>query len=101
MDYYTIFDLEVLEGFGDASDHKREVSEVSGYPDCFGLWATIWPDYEGSMRAYSKLYPNTLFLLTGEGEDPVDVWHAYYRDGKSHVVQAEIVYPPYDETLLK
>lgn len=42
-----------------------------------------WYDYEKDMLVLSKLYPNTVFMLHGSGQEGEhDVWVAYFQNGK-------------------
>jgi hypothetical protein len=53
------------------------------------------------MRAFSKIYPNTLFKLKGEGEEAGDVWIKYFKNGKMQSCPAKITFEEYDENKLK
>lgn len=60
-----------------------------------------WYDWQKDCEELSKDYPNLLFSLEGEGEDNDDIWKAWFRNGKSVVVRAKIVFeePDLDEIL--
>lgn len=60
-----------------------------------------WYRHEIDMKAFSTLFPNLIFRLTGEGEDPGDIWKKYFKDGKVQVCHAKITYDPFDEGKLK
>ena len=53
------------------------------------------------MLKYSKLHPELLFCITGEGEGSDDRWKHYFKNGKSQFCQGEIIYPEYYESQLK
>jgi len=53
------------------------------------------------MRQYSLKHPNTLFKLSGEGEESGDIWQEYYLNGKMQLVTAQIVFDDFDESKLK
>lgn len=46
--------------------------------------ATLWyaKYHEPQMIQLSLAYPNVEFVLTGEGEDNLDVWRKYFKNGK-------------------
>ncbi len=41
-----------------------------------------WYEHEDDMCVVSDLFPGTLFVLKGEGEDPGDIWEKHFQDGK-------------------
>ena len=49
----------------------------------------------------SKKYPKMCIALYGEGEDSNDRWVAYFKDGKSEVLEATINYLEFDITTFK
>lgn len=62
-----------------------------------------WYDHEDHMKSLSKVYPDVLFTLHGEGEDEDDKWNKYFKNGKMQACYAEItiVYEPFNEAELK
>lgn len=52
-----------------------------------------WYEYNEDMVALSKMFPDTLFELYGEGEDSEDIWKLTVKNGKSYWVAAKIVFP--------
>lgn len=56
-----------------------------------------WYEYDEDMRELSKQFPDFLFTLEGDGEDPDDLWRAYYHNGKCQHCPARIMYDPFDE----
>ena len=57
-----------------------------------------WYDHDKQMREISKKYPETIFILEGEGEESGDIWKKYYLNGKCQVAKAEVIIPEFDET---
>ena len=87
---HSMSNLETLGyGFGvpEASKHLRR------YP-CNS--AMKWYDWRADMLELSRRFPEPLFKLHGEGEEPGDLWECYFHAGKSQLCIAQIVYPPYD-----
>lgn len=60
-----------------------------------------WYSHDEEMLELSKQFPETVFCLHGEGEESVDLWNAYYKNGKKQFCPATIVYETYDESKLK
>ena len=60
-----------------------------------------WYDHDQEMCIMSECIPNTLFTLSGEGEEQGDLWRAYYLNGKYQHIQAVLSYAPFDESKLK
>ena len=56
-----------------------------------------WYEYHEEMIKLSKQFPETVFCLYGEGEEGGDMWHRYYKNGKSQYCPAKIVFDEYDE----
>jgi hypothetical protein len=77
------------------AQYDIEMSEIMA-GDVFGGEAVKWYQWEEDMKALSKQFPALLFTLDGEGEESGDIWRAYFRNGKSHVVRAKIVIPEVD-----
>ena len=52
------------------------------------------------MLEVSKLYPEHLFMLEGEGEESGDIWRKYFFNGKYQICNAIITFEPFDKTKL-
>lgn len=59
-----------------------------------------WYEHNADMLKVSKLYPETVFILSGEGEEAGDLWKTYYLNGKLQEVTATITYDEFDPTKL-
>lgn len=104
MGYYTRFKLTlpqvnviVLPEVVDII--SRRISEISRYyieidQDTQEI---KWYDHDDDMKQLSKQYPNVLFLLSGVGEESLDLWQTYYQNGKKQVCEAKIKFESYDE----
>ena len=106
MGYYTNYELsmkvkgEYPEG-ADFGSIREEIEEVSGYGGCLFEQENKWYDHDENMIQISSKYPTILFELSGIGEEHGDMWITYYKAGKSQKCQAEIVFPPFDENMMK
>ena len=58
-----------------------------------------WYDHDEHMLGLSKLMPDILFTLSGEGEDSGDLWKKYYLRGQSQVEKVDIKIKPFDPKL--
>jgi hypothetical protein len=56
-----------------------------------------WYEYKDDMKKFSKLFPEVLFKLHGEGEEQGDIWDAYFLNGKWQEHKARIVIDEYDQ----
>lgn len=99
MGYYTQHELEVTPTDFDIN-HKGEISRISKYSDCFED-EIKWYSHEKDMRLYSRMYPELLFKLLGEGEENGDLWVEYYKNGKMQRCKAQIVYAEFNEMELE
>lgn len=108
MGYYTAYSLgtykshkdisEVLGNLpdGDFEDLRYAVDEYGEVGQ-----SCKWYEHDKDMRRLSLMYPDTVFELCGEGEEQGDSWKAYYKNGKAQRCEAQITYPPFDESKLK
>ena len=60
-----------------------------------------WYEHEKDMRAVSSKYPETLFLLEGEGEESGDIWKKYFLNGKMQTCKSIITFEEFDKSKLK
>ena len=104
MGYYTDFKVSSKDLLPEK--YQQQLEEISSYEfDNHGnellLQDVKWYNHDAHMVALSLLYPNVLFSVEGEGEDPGDLWKAYYKNGKSQTCKAIITFEPYDEGKMK
>lgn len=52
-------------------------------------WEAKYYSHEGTFLELSKRYPNVVFQLTGYGEEQIDIWRKYFKDGKMQVWKME------------
>lgn len=55
-----------------------------------------WYNHEVDMLSVSKVFPEYIFEVHGEGEETGDVWIKWFHDGKMQGGPAEIVLPNFD-----
>lgn len=114
MGYITNFKLKVYDKDWDGdksrkADKTYEFKDLCLVKDNWGDYISSaidgmeakWYEYDTDMRSLSRVYPNYLFELTGDGEESEDNWKAYYLNGKSQVEQGILFYPPFDKEKLK
>lgn len=108
MGYYTDYSLSA-EWRGKSPEPTREkingleeeiermnVFDFDGDFD-YGWWAIAkWYDWEKDMALLSKRFPDFLFTLEGNGENPDDIWGAYFLDGRIMRDTRIIVTKPFD-----
>lgn len=59
-----------------------------------------WYDHEDEMRAFSKKFPEILFILEVNGEEEGDLSIKYFKNGKMQRANAVITYEEFDESKL-
>ncbi len=101
MGCYTTYTLSTTQGYDNQEEIEEKLQEISGYSIEFG-WndSCKWYEHEKHMKELSKIYPETTFLLEGEGEESEDIWRKYFKNGKKQVCKARIVFPAFDESKL-
>lgn len=62
-----------------------------------GITDVSWYTYDKDIKNLSEEYPDTLITVKGNGETNGDMWVAYFKNGKSYRVAANINYPEFDE----
>ena len=109
MGYYTDYKIE-RDGSSNLTDIEtmcqqlEKISDYSFEPEGsheISCNHSKWYDHEENMREFSKLYPEVVFTVTGEGEEGGDLWKRYYKNGKMQAAHAEIIFPPFDESKLE
>lgn len=95
MGYYTRYDIS-----NNSPEVKQAINEISGYNDveCDEI---KWYQHKDHCTQVSKMFPDELITVDGEGEEQGDQWRAYYKDGKSQYCKAIITFEPFDESKLK
>lgn len=85
-----------LDAFNDGENRQyKTIAEVIDFDSI--KWYTCFSD----MDEISKMFPDEIIMIHGEGEDKGDLWKAYFKNGKHVVHYAKIVYDEFDEKELE
>ena len=82
----------------------REVNESAAYAigqDGCPRVSCKWYEHQTDLALFSKKYPDLLFILRGEGEEPGDLWVFFAKNGKAYKDKAKIVFEEFDAKKLK
>jgi len=106
MGYYTRFSLNIIGELPigkNIEDFELEISKKSVYDSDYNLFEDEikWYDYSDDLKEFSKLYPELIFVVDGEGEESGDIWRAFYKNGKEQLSVPAIIFDEFDETKLK
>lgn len=98
MGYYTDYTIDVDKVI-DVDKLVGVLRDVTGYccwdHDLKGTQIK-WYKYKKHMELISKdHFPGFLFTVNGTGENHEDVWRAYFKDGKSKLIKAELLFPEF------
>ena len=78
-------------GFLEMNTWEAIISSYVDYPYMFEE-SVKWYDHRKDMIRVSKDYPDILFTLSGEGEEPEDLWKEYYLNGQYQEAKAVITF---------
>ena len=112
MGYYTRYKLDIfpVKERQKVVDWLKETADFCLYgnewlvcliEDPFNSDLTKWYNHDKDMRELSKHFSELLFVLSGKGEEPGDIWIAYYKNGKAQIEQAKIQIDPFNPDLLE
>lgn len=93
MGYYTKYKLSIEEGMvttritckacnGEGEIISKIVDSLSKRFEIDNESTAKWYEHEDEMIEVSKQFPDTIFKLQGEGEERIDVWEKFFKDGK-------------------
>lgn len=112
MGYYSTFNLRVRKEDGS----KLTRAEFNPIVEAFRILGIInyaldeglgtyenvkWYEYRTHIAFVSKLFPEYLFTLKREGEEPGDHEQSFFKNGKIQMTQARLVYDEFNEDELK
>jgi len=78
------------------SEEAFEILEPGGDGEDWGRWY----NFNADMYWISRLFPELIFALHGDGDEMEDLWVCYYVDGMEQM-EYKISTPPFDRTKLK
>lgn len=112
MGYYTNFCLYIENVPGTSeSINDLEKTLIEDEIDKMGVfeWGSAddgytgylkWYDHSEDMCLLSARFPEVLFHLAGNGDDPEDLWEAWFLNGAMQYCPAKITYDPFDRNKL-
>lgn len=110
MGYYTCYTLRVKDAGScsfeelDAAIEKtnRDLEFASWKEDQYWFGSELaWDNHENDMVKLSKQFPEIIFVLSGAGDMPEDLWKKYFRNGLIQRAPANITYDEFDECKLR
>lgn len=93
----TIFGSETISHFRKDNESARHALTERGE----STDGTKWYSHQEDLEKFSLKYPNTLFILYGEGEESGDIWKLYVKGGKSFKAKAILTFEEYSEDKLE
>ena len=57
-------------------------------------------DWKTELKELSEVFPDYVFQLDASGEEPGDLWRAYFKNGKMQEAPARIIFDRFDESKL-
>lgn len=105
MGYYTKYLVKILnaDGSPDTSNvwdwlhtNDKELFETVNHSgdEC------KWYEHDNDMRKLSIRFPDSVFILSGEGEESGDVWKKYYMNGSLQEARGIITFDDFDPNKL-
>lgn len=94
-----LYDEEKLEALASEID-RMNVFESGGDVKGEFFAVTKWYDHENDMILLSHRFPDFLFCLHGEGDEPEDLWNDYYVGGAMQSCPAKIIYDDFEPSKL-
>lgn len=75
-------------------EHMQKIAAATGG---YGLelWTEEckWYHCTNDMIAYSKLWPDTTFIIDGQGEEATDIWRSWFKNGQARHWSLEVIIP--------
>lgn len=104
MGYYTIYELDIVNGDENLIEALRDYREDARYAitgNGEAWYSSQWYGHEKDLRSFSLLHPDALFKLSGKGEESGDLWIKYYKNGKMQSCKAKIVFDEFNADYLQ
>lgn len=99
MGYQTWYDLNIEPRNQEILDYIEQNEDLYAIQENHDTCK--WYDHEKDMKKLSKLFPDTVFSLKGEGEEAEDIWFKHFKNGKMQECYAKITFDEYDESKLR
>lgn len=101
MGYYTNYCLEIIKDpNNEIESFKKELENYLSNTQVNELLESYlegkWYECITNLELISKKFPNMLFLLSGDGEEPLDTWNCYFCNGKSHYREIQTYWKEFD-----
>lgn len=111
MGYYTTYSLEIKNVNDEQTYHAirqamidKGIINYALYDDdkwpgenrivIFQTYDMVkWYESTEDMTDISRMFPDCVFRLSGEGEETGDIWERYFKNGKNECCMAKIVMP--------
>lgn len=102
MGYYTKYTIKTNSELTDEMvESLIDLTKYEFDTDGEEMWADIkWYDYYSEMKEFSLKFPNTIFIVEGQGEVQSDRWMEYWKNGKSQNACLRIEFDEFDESKL-
>ena len=103
MGYYTEYALdlvlhnnlhskeEIVSDLRKSNEYAEGALNADGTMQCEHTWYKCEEDFS----AFSKKYPDILFILFGEGQSYKDKWKCYFKNGKYKKIHGELDFEPF------
>ena len=103
MGYYTEYALdlvlhnnlhskeEIVSDLRKSNEYAEGALNADGTMQCEHTWYKCEEDFS----AFSKKYPDALFILFGEGQNYQDTWKCYFKNGKYKKIHGELDFEPF------
>jgi hypothetical protein len=104
MGYYTSYNLVIQNGDHSLIETFRKENEDANYAlneEGYTLEYCKWYNHEEDLKTFSAKYPEVLFILEGEGEEPGDMWKKYFQNGKCQTATAQITFEKFNPDKLR
>ena len=105
MFYYVRYSLR-YNGIHETNAPVQSVRTIfKGAYDAFdpngdSIQSAYWPSHEEALKKASIKYPDGVFILKGEGDDSLDIWVKYFKNGKMKKDNAIVTFPKFNEVEL-
>ena len=85
--------LDTLDSYG-IIRYALDSGDLCGNEAYFSSYDSVkWYEHEEDMKEISRLFPDMVFQLTGDGEDTGDIWEKYFKNGECEECRAVITIP--------